>query len=600
MVKEARLIVLAEVAEGGEFEATVRAVKTFKGDAPAGPFRVHGFNDRYLPKEDIAKGAFRVGQRYYLFLGQSGDAYHTPTPSAGVLLLDGGKVRLSLHFTTWSRYRGTERPAAEVDDLLASAAKFQAGGPADRGGLDRLGRGLDEALRAGGKEAAPDHFLLALHLAGEDRYLAPFHELAGHESMRVRIALARLLGQVKDERAPKTLEKLLLDADTFVQGEAVRRYARGEANVVGPVLVRALRQARPGGKGPAGLMDPVRNTVAGGKLEIVRALGRLKYQPAAKDLLELFDGADDVLFFAAVEALREMGNADYVAEFEKRLEKGDWLVAEAIADLVKKEKLTAARPGLERFVAGHLDQAAKVNSVIEALGAVGDEGSARLLEGQLKALLKRGPTDSDPTHEWERLLTTLIGALGDLKYTPAKPTVYEAVFRLYGFDDTMTAAPRLMAVKEKLEKQLADRAVAALPGLKDKSVRCLVFLENRRELANNPAVEPRYTAIVRIDTADSSARNDLLTPRKAVAAALKLPLECVGISCQVAPNGYSVEGVDPRLSVEGKRSVLWKVCHFLRAGHDRKDAEFLRWAVENGYEEKGLVDEILPGALEER
>lgn len=318
MVKEAKLIVLVEVVEGGNFEAKVKAVQALKGEAPKDTFVVEGFNDRYLAKEDIEHGVFKKGQKYYLFLNESGGAYRTPSPTAGNLLLDDGKVKLSLHFTTWSRYRGTERPADEIDELLKNAAKFQADGTTDQEFLDSLGKGLDESLKSDDKAAAPDYFLLAMHLAGENRYRDSFAKLPEHESMRVRIGLARLLGQVKDERATKLLEKLIVDKDTHVQGEAVRQYAQGDPDTIAPVLLKALSQAKSGGKGPNELMDPVRNTTFGGKLEIVRTLGRLKYKPAAKELLPLLE-EDDTMLFVTLQALRNMENKDYLPYFEKKI-----------------------------------------------------------------------------------------------------------------------------------------------------------------------------------------------------------------------------------------------------------------------------------------
>jgi hypothetical protein len=98
-----------------------------------------------------------------------------------------------------ARYRGGLRSADEIDDLLTSAAKFQADGTTNKEFLDRLAKGLDQELKSQEKTAAPDYFLLAQHLAGENRYLQSFTKLPEHESMRVRIGLARLLGQVKDE-----------------------------------------------------------------------------------------------------------------------------------------------------------------------------------------------------------------------------------------------------------------------------------------------------------------------------------------------------------------------------------------------------------------
>jgi hypothetical protein len=112
MVKEAQMIVLVEIVEGGDFEANVKALKTFKGEAPKNTFTVQGFNGPHLARPDIAKGAFKKGQKWYLFLSKAGATYRTPTPSSENLLLEAGKVMISLHFPTWARYRGLSKTGA--------------------------------------------------------------------------------------------------------------------------------------------------------------------------------------------------------------------------------------------------------------------------------------------------------------------------------------------------------------------------------------------------------------------------------------------------------------------------------------------------------
>ncbi len=617
MIKDAKLIVLVEVVEGGNFEAKVKALKTFKGEAPNGTFTVKGFNDSYLAEDDIEKGAFKKGQKYYLFLDKSG---HTPSPTAGNLLLDDGKVKLSLHFTTWSRYRGTERPADEIDQFLKHAAAFQADGTTNKEFLDRLGKELDESLKSKDKDAAPDYFLLALHLVGETRYLDSFNDLPAHESMRVRIGLARLLGQVKDERAPKLLEKLIVDKDTNVQGEAVRQYAKGDPEVVGPVLLKALSQAKEGGKGPGGLMDPVRNVVFGGKLEMVRAFGKLKYKPAAKELLDLLETDDHMLFFVTVDSLIQMENKDYVNAFQKKLEKGDHWIFQGITGLIEKQKIKEAKPILEQYVDKHLEHYLakgkddpkgkedpyQIWLAIRALGTVGDDDSGKVLDRQLKAVLARKSTQKDDVN----LMWNLAYAMATLKYAPGKRTAYDTLFFWFGCDDIVIANDKVLAIKDRLEKQFADKAGESLGELKDKKVHCVVYLENRSELAENAKAEPRYHTLIRIDTSDHLAESRLTKLRTIAAKATGLPEECVGIRSEykrpepvASGSGFEINevGVEPRLRNNSDGAVLIEMlCVYLQSGHNKKDIAVLRWLVEHGYREKKEVERWLPGVFDEK
>ena len=86
---------------------------------------------------------------------------------------------------------------------------------------------------------------------------------------------------------------MLKDGNSVVQGEVVRQLAKGDPKQVGSVLLAALAKAGEGGIYPQNLMDPVRNQHDGGKIEIIRALGELKYEPAAPTLITLLENSKD-------------------------------------------------------------------------------------------------------------------------------------------------------------------------------------------------------------------------------------------------------------------------------------------------------------------
>jgi hypothetical protein len=107
----------------------------------------------------------------------------------------------------------------------------------------------------------------------------------------------------------------------------------------------------------------------------------------------------------------------------------------------------------------------------------------------------------------------------------------------------------VLAVKERLEKDFRDKALEAVPKLSSKTARCVVFLENRNELAKNPKAKPEYVAYVRIDTSDKVPRDDLGKIREAISQATSLPLESVGIVVQAKRRLESYgEGISPRLA----------------------------------------------------
>jgi hypothetical protein len=216
-------------------------------------------------------------------------------------------------------------------------------------------------------------------------------------------------------------------------------------------------------------------------------------------------------------------------------------------------------------------------------------GKEALKKLQDHLALKRANRESD------RAMTDLVGELAKLKYTPAKREVYATVFYWFGYDDTMTAHPHLFKLKEELEKETTKRALAAAEGLKGVKATTLVFLENRKEVGADPKVEPKYVFLVHIETTsqfDFGGGDE--KKREEIAAKLKIPAERVGLSWGITKQFRVVSNLDARLDTQPAYFLMWKVCHFLKHGHDANDDRFLRWAVENKRLKRGLASEIIP------
>ncbi|MBI1831397.1 MAG: hypothetical protein HYR84_08105, partial [Planctomycetes bacterium] len=195
----------------------------------------------------------------------------------------------------------------------------------------------------------------------------------------------------------------------------------------------------------------------------------------------------------------------------------------------------------------------------------------------------------------DRDMTDLVTKIAKLKYAPGKRAIYGTVFYWFGFDDTMTAHPRLFVLKNMLEKRLNSRALVACADLRDVQVRSIVFLTNRKALAAHPRAEPEYTALLhvltntRFDVEGSDERK-----RREIATKLKLPADCVGLTWRIAVNGTVVCHVDARLDTQPGYFLMWQVCEFLRHKRDANDDRFLRWAVENRRLSRGLASELIP------
>jgi hypothetical protein len=221
-----------------------------------------------------------------------------------------------------------------------------------------------------------------------------------------------------------------------------------------------------------------------------------------------------------------------------------------------------------------------------------DKGSAgKEALQKLKDYIGRNHADQ----ESDRTMTDLVAELAKLKYTAAKRAVYATVFYWFGYDDTMTAHPHLFNLKEKLEKETAKRALAAAEGLKDLKAATIVFLDNRKDLAIDPKAEPKYTFLLHLETTN---RFDFIggddKKRAEIAAKLNVPADRVGLSWGITKQGRVASNVDARLDTQPAYFLMWRVCEFLKEGHDANDDQFLRWAVENKRLKRGLASEIIP------
>ena len=507
MLKESELIVLVEVVEGGTYVAKVRPISAFKGKIGS-EFYVTGFNNISWPADAISTESFHEKQRYYLFLRREKDAvqylqfmaeaeqsefastlsfvvtaitgwrfgndkYDAPlkaaeagllwsvwSPTAGDLPVAEEKVHYSLLRTSYSNH-GPERDQAEFEDFLKAAIAFQRDGRTDPASLDETLRSVRaEAAKPashGDESSELSRRLMEYFLLGGRAYDPVFDKIARGDDADARFALARLLGAIHENKSDELLRAMLEDKNGLVQGEVVRQLAKGDAGGAGPVLLAYLAGAAGGGIGPQGIMDPLRNRIDDGKAEIIRALGELKYQPAAPALIELLENANNSYHLhLLLEALEKMGNRDYFAALAKPLRNPK--VMRDASGWIGDHRLTELKPVLEDLLEHPPDggRGGAQWAVIEALGKVGDERSGAKLTAQLEKLSAR----NRPKFFDSGVTAAIIGALADLHYEPAQAAVEKTFFYWLGVDSTFAAHPELLDMKRRLESEIQREAAA--------------------------------------------------------------------------------------------------------------------------------------------
>jgi len=613
MLKESEAIALVQVIEGGKFIAKVKVMATFRGTV-TGEIFVTGYNNNMWPKEAFREQSFRNQQQYYLFLKRQKESdyltflarvaeetrdaelkrflervstetlWQVWTPSSGDLRVEKEKVHYSLLRTSYPD-SAPLRDRAEFERFLKAAIAYQADATADSGLQERTLQMIREcSSRPTPPEAQESdlaHSVATYYLLGGAAYDEVFERIATGKDVHARFMLARLLGRITEERARKLLMTMLTDVDSLVQGEAVRQLARSDSKEVGAILLERLTGAGGGGIGPQGIMDPVQNRVDGGKLEIIRALGELKYEPAASALIALLEDAEsgyDLKVIAG--ALEKLGNRDYARALEQPL-RTDKIRVYEIAEWARDNCLTGLKPVFERFLQDPPEGTLTIHlsSVVEALGVIGDDATA----AQLTAYLEKVNVKKVAEVHDQSLAEELIGALAALRHRPARPAVERSFFYWFGVDSAFAAKPELLKTKEQLEHEIERDTKKCLDEFGGVSAQALVFLENRIALVSGSETQAKYRFVLQVDVR-SQERPELKAEslRERLVKALGSRDGTIGVTRWNGNLGMSSGGNDARVEGRFDSLYLWRYGQYVQAVHEPADIQFVRFVLGSG------------------
>lgn len=629
MLKESEAISLVQVIEGGRYIARVKVVTTFKGTV-TGEFFVTGYNNNMWPKEAIREQSFRNHQQYYLFLKrqneepefltflpmlaeETGDTdmkkmlgrvkadklWHVWTPSSGDLRVEKEKVHYSLLRTSYSDSTPL-RDRAEFERFLKAAIAYQASATTDSGLLEQTLQAIREYSRRPTPPEAQEsdlaNSLASYYLLGGRAYDDLFETIAASKDARARFLVARLLGGIPGERAHKLLLVMLADPNSLVQGEVVRQIGRSDSEGVGAILLERLPTAGGGGIGPQDIMDPMQNRVDGGKIEIIRALGELKYEPAAPALLALLKGAEsgyDLKVIAG--ALEKLGNREYGRILEEPLRTGKIRVYE-IAVWARDNCLIDLKPVFERFLQDPPADTftSDLSSVVEALGVVGDDATAAQLTAYLeKVNVKKVAESHDQSFAQE-----LIGALAALRYRPARSAVEQSFFYWFGVDSAFAAKPELLKTKEQLEHEIERDAEKCLGDFRGVSAHALVFLENRTALVNGSETEARYRFVLLVNVR-SPEHPELKAEslRDRLVKAFGTRDGTIGVMRLSGHIGMPSGGNDARVEGRFDSHYVWRYGQYVEAVHEPADVPFVKFLLESGLAKRWDAEDEVVKAL---
>ena len=490
MLKESDAVALIEYTSNGKFRAKAIVLKVYKGSLkPNDEIWVTNFSNRYGPIDQMSKG-----DRYLVFVGQikyrkkdeeywqnrikkdasrkpyveavkKGRVYYVQTPTSGDLKVKGNKVQYDLIQTSYySKQAYYSLP--EFERFLKNV--FQ----------KKPRKSFLKYLKKKSKSLKNSYqlvqYLMMLKLVGYSTYEAFYEKLINDEQIGVRYALAQLLGVQKSDKHRDLLVKLLADKNAIVQGEVVRQLAVYPANFVGPILLKRLGSSGDGGIYPQNIMDPVRNEIDGGKVQIIKTLGEIKYKPAGKKLLPLLETKNECFFKLVYNTLRQMEVKDYIPYFNKMLISGEKKVAIEICKIIADDSITVCIPAVMQFIKrpNRYENGSSYYSISPYFG-VGKFDSDTLrkfwYQDFLEVMRTKDTANSDSRRQkdWLKEYLEIFEAKKILLTKDDKKKLYNVLFDFYGLSNDFKTHPELFIYKKQKEDSLA-KVVAEI--LKDENL----------------------------------------------------------------------------------------------------------------------------------
>ncbi|OJJ13898.1 hypothetical protein BKI52_45300 [marine bacterium AO1-C] len=499
-ILKAESIALVEYASDGKFRARAIVLKVYKGSVkPGEEIWLTNFSNRYGPIDKMSKG-----DRFLVFVGKikyrkkdeeywqnrikrdsssrpyveavkQGSAYYVQTPTSGDLKVKGNKVQYDLLQTSY--YRDQEYyDLSEFERFLKNALQ------------KKPKKSFIKYLKKRCKTLKNDYhlaqYLMMLQLIGDKSYETFYEKLLSDQQIGVRYALAQLLGNQKSKKHRNLLVRLLADTNSIVQGEVVRQLKVYPKEFIGPILLKRLGSSGDGGIYPGNLMDPVRNEIDGGKVQIIKTLGDIKYTPAGKKLLPLLETKNEYFFRLVYETLRQMGVKDYVPYFNKVLRSGNRNVSKEVVEVVSRDSIVECIPAVMEFIKKHKryehPTIEGIISTYNGLGRFNSDTVKNFLRQDFIEVLQTSEGDyygidnqGDWVEEYLDVCTEKSIFIGD----KGKILLYNFLYDRYGLNQDYKVYPSLFKFKKRKEDSLRKLAYQILKGEDILRINTLAFVK---------------------------------------------------------------------------------------------------------------------------
>lgn len=572
MVRNAKLIGLFEVIEGGEHKALVQPISLIKGTRSE-KLELANLNNAHWSEDFMVERALRKGQKIYLFVHAWNDIYTDPTPTTGMMPLNpDDTVNYSL-FSPSGSWDQPAHPADEFEFFISNIVHFQATGYPDAKLIQKLGREIDANLTNIETNGLSDR-LIRYRLWGGRNWLEGLKWTPNQPQPEVRYQAALLLGEMlPNDNAEALLLKLLDDPDSMVQGQAVEALMKtGNTNETLALLTRKLGSSAPGSSGPTNIMNPIMNTYLGGQLAIIREIKTHKYAAATNELVAVARSTQNPMVFEkAYRTLKKFDSPELSGLTAQGLRsENPRLVHEAILfsrDLPKPVE-KEVREALEHLVMTTDLDAHERSLIFKSL----THESLPALQPKLGEILKQ----ESPKWWAEDYLRQAI----DLTEANSAPEHHEMVDRILyywiGIDSRALSHPGILKRKIELEnhyeRRILDTSVIDTQKYQPKAS-AFVAIDFSQAAATPHQETPPHAYRVLLEMTvpaddpdnpfeaihasyeDRSKTSPLLIWRRAIATEADLPLSNVGIFCHPSSGrGGSISGADER--IESKSGII--------------------------------------------
>lgn len=614
MIENSDVIALVEYTSDGDFRAKAKAVTIYKGKLNSDEIWISGFSNRYGPIDNMSQGdkyivflhfyepteqALEHWQRqaiedpdlteYYVAL-KSGNAYSVSSPTSGDLKVKRKTVQYDL---LQSSYYGDQSyfPISEFETFLKATtetdnSKFH----------NRILKKLENNIS--NENCA--QLLMMLYLTSWKSYNSVFQTIADDQRPDACYALAQLLGQIEGEKSRDLLVQLLDNENSVVQGEVVRQLSNQDSQFIGPILLAHLDLAGEGGIYPT-FMDPVINRIDGGKIEIIKTLGQLKYKPAAKELLPLLETDQPALFELVVNVLIELESRDFVPYINNHLNKKTKPLILPICRIIADNDLKECKPSLMEFISTHNrnDHPGYGYSISKYSGLAhfDDQETKDFLMNDFENLLSEN--DSIEIRKLQEWIRAYIEVFTDLKCDEARPLIYQSLYKWFGYNSDFALHPELFAIKKNLEDSINQKALQTLHGETVQKIQSLVFITNTADFGDN--FIPRYETLIQIKldqkvlklTGDSTTWKKLEEVKEKVSNELHIPDEQI-----TSTSGAYVSKIEDRFDVNIMFSPMYKFYMYAKELPNETDLKFLKALSETEFLSKDSDKQELKKTIE--